>query len=554
MDNINSPADPAILSFLKTIPKSFGEQAHLAACLETLLRHIPAGVIISEAPSGRILYRNEQMEQQLGHPIAAPENVAQYAVRRGFHPDGEPYAPHDWPLARAITTGEVIAGEEIHIERLDGTRLALLVSASPVRDQLGNIIAGIVVQQDITEHRQTTDALKNCMRLETAARREAETASAFKDKFIAMISHELRTPLNPIAITLCAMELDPRLPQDLKDDVAMLRRNIGLETRLIDDLLDVTSAASGKLILDVKPTRLHALLRDVVEIVGAEALERKQKLTLDLKAVEDTVDGDAVRLQQVFWNVLKNAIRFTPIGGEIFIRSLTPSQGTIAIEVQDGGMGISAQALPRIFGAFEQGASHQTWHFGGLGLGLTICEAIIDLHGGKISAACTSPGEGACIRVELPIGSAMEATITALPTTAREDSDSLRILVVEDHVDTLRVLRRLLESVGYLVATAETAAAAMSYVTANDFDMLLSDIGLPDASGWELVGQIKKLQDVPAIAISGFGSKSDIKKSRDAGFYGHLTKPLDFKLLQSTIQQAAKKGRTPCVPLAASVM
>jgi CheY-like chemotaxis protein len=264
-----------------------------------------------------------------------------------------------------------------------------------------------------------------------------------------------------------------------------------------------------------------------------------------LKAIEDTVGGDAVRLQQVFWNVLTNAIKFTPIGGEICIRTLMPREGTIVIEVQDGGMGITAEALPRIFGAFEQGSSRLNWHFGGLGIGLTICKAIVDLHGGNISAACTGAGEGACIRVELPVTIAIEDAIASSPGKEGEPSDPLRILVVEDHVDTLRVLRRLLESVGYLVATAQTAAAAMSYVAANDFDMLLSDIGLPDRNGWELVRQIKKLQNVPAIAISGFNSMNDIRKSRQAGFYGHLAKPLDFQLLQSTIHAAVQKGHAP---------
>ena len=217
------------------------------AYLETLLRHIPAGVIISEAPGGRVLFGNERMEEILGHPIVAPKNVADYVVWRGFHPDGRPYAPHEWPLARAITSGEVVTGEEIHIERPDGRRLALLISAAPIRDRLGKILAGIVVEQDITDHKQTSDALKNSVHLEQEARCEAELANKFKDQFIAMVSHELRTPLNPVVMTLAAMEVDPRLPEDFHDDVAMLRRNIGIETKLIDDLLDVTSIATNSL-------------------------------------------------------------------------------------------------------------------------------------------------------------------------------------------------------------------------------------------------------------------------------------------------------------------
>ena len=522
--------------------------------LEALLLQIPAGVMISEAPSGRVLYGNERMEQLLGHPLAPPTNVAEYAVWRGFHPDGEPYLPHEWPLARTITTGEIISAEEVHIERPDGTRLAILISASPVRDRLGKILAGIVVEQDITEHRETLDALKNSMRLETEARVQAETAIKFRDQFVAMVSHELRTPLNPVALTLAAMELDPRLPKDLQDEVAMLRRNVGIETKLIDDLLDLTSIANGKFSLDMKPTAMHALLREVTEIVEGETLARLQRVTLELHALDDTVGGDAVRLQQVFWNIVKNAVKFAPVGGQIHIRTFNPGPLTIAIEVQDSGVGISADALPRIFAAFEQGDANLTWQFGGLGLGLTICKAIVDLHGGHIEAASGGVGKGARIRVELPIMSAVEKVADAPARIQSEPSDSLRVLVVEDHADTLRVLRRLLESSGYVVATAGSAAAAMSYATANEFDVLVSDIGLPDRSGHELLRQVKKVHNVPAIAISGFGSAADIKKSRDAGFYGHLTKPLDFKLLHATIQHAMHKGRAPHAPLVISVL
>jgi PAS domain S-box-containing protein len=493
--------------------------------------------MISEAPSGRVLYGNERMEQLLGHPLASPKNVEEYTIWRGFHPDGRPYLPHEWPLARTITTGEVVRAEEIHIERPDGTRLALLISASPVRDRLGKILAGIVVEQDITEHRQTLDALKISMRLETEARVEAETAIKFKDQFVAMVSHELRTPLNPVALSLAAMESDSRLPKDLQDEIAMVRRNIGMETKLIDDLLDVTSIANGKFSLDLKPTAMHALLREVIGIVEGESVARQQRVTLELQAQDDTVGGDAVRLQQVFWNVVKNAVKFAPVGGQIRIRTSNPGPAAIAIEVQDWGAGISADALPRIFGAFEQGHANRNWESGGLGLGLTICKAIVDLHGGHIQAASDGPGKGARFRVELPISRAIEKAINAPLRKPSEPSDSLRILVVEDHVDTLRVLRRLLESLGYVVATAGSAAAAMSYVAANDFDVLVSDIGLPDRSGLDLMRQLKSVRPVPAVAISGFGSAGDIQNSLDAGFCAHLTKPLDLKALHATIQR-----------------
>jgi PAS domain S-box-containing protein len=550
---VNAMPSPLGLAFyFRDVTKqrrSTGDLEHLAeqifsqhAYLETLLRHIPAGVIISEAPSGRVLFGNERMEELLGHPVVPPKNVAEYGVWRGFHPSGRPYDPHEWPLARAITTGEVISGEEIHIERLDGKKLALLVSAAPIRNRLGTILAGIVVEQDITEHQQMADALKNSVQLEQQARHETETANKFRDEFIAMVSHELRTPLTPVVMSLAAMEQDPQLPEELQDEVAMLRRNVGLETKLIDDLLDVTSIRNGKFRLNVRPVGIHPLLREVAEIVGGEAENRSQKLTLSLTAHDDRVGGDPVRLHQVFWNILKNAVKFTPIGGEISIRTLNPKSAAIAIEVKDGGVGIAPEAMPRIFGAFEQADQSTSRQFGGLGIGLAICKAIVDLHGGSIHAESAGAGKGARFRVELPITRDIEKIATKIPDQVKKVADSVRLLVVDDHEDTRRVLSRLLKSLGYLVATAGSAVAALNYVAEHEVDVLVSDIGLPDSTGHDLLRQVKKIRNVPAVAVSGYGSDIDLQNSLDAGFYAHLTKPLDFDLLHATIQKAAHEG------------
>lgn len=509
------------------------------AYLETLLRHVPAGVMISEAPGGRVLYGNERMEQIMGQPIASPNSVAEYSVWRGFHPDGRPYEPHEWPLARAITTGEVVTGEEIHIERSDGRRLALLVSAAPIRDRLGNILAGIVIDQDITERNETSDALKRSIHLEQQARSEAEQANKSKDQFIAMVSHELRTPLTPVVMGLAAIELDSHLPAQLHDDLAMIRRNVALETRLIDDLLDLTSIANGKFRLEVKPTDVHDLLRDVAQIVGGDAQARGQKLTLDLSAPDDAVAGDPVRLHQVFWNILKNAVKFTPRGGEISLRTFNPRPGTLTIEVQDAGVGIAPDALPHIFGAFQQAHRDAQRRFGGLGIGLTICKAIVDLHGGVIRADSAGAGAGSRFQVELP-GARLTDGAAGFPHVAAKNGNAIRLLVVDDHEDTLHVLGRWLEKNGYSLATAGSATAALNYAAKHDFDVLVSDLGLPDISGHELVQRVRRIRNVPAVAVSGFGAPADIQKSREAGFYAHLTKPIDFELLHTTIQQAAR--------------
>jgi PAS domain S-box-containing protein len=520
------------------VEENFSQHAYL----ETLLRHVPAGVMISEAPSGRLLFGNERMEQIIGHSIVSPNSVAEYAVWRGFHPDGRPYEPHEWPLARAVTTGEVVSCEEIHIERLDGGRLVLLVSAAPIRDRHGNILAGIVIDQDITERNKSAEALKISAQDEQLARRDAEQANKAKDQFIAMVSHELRTPLTPVVMGLAAMDMDPDLPQDFREDLAMIRRNVAIETKLIDDLLDLTSMVNGKFRLDVKQTGIHELLREVTKIVGVDIQGKGQTLTVDLAADDDTVAGDAVRLQQVFWNILKNAVKFTPCGGEICLRTFNLKPGTVTIEVQDAGVGIAQEALDNIFAPFEQAHMGIRSQFGGLGVGLTIGKAIVDLHGGSIRAESRGIGKGARFRVELPGTRRLEDSPTKAPRAAAKIGNSIRVLIVDDHEDTLHVLRRLLEKIGYSLATAGSATAALHYAAENDFDVLVSDLGLPDISGHELVRQIKKIRNVPAVAVSGFGTRADILKSREAGFYAHLTKPVDFELLHTTIQQAARVG------------
>jgi CheY-like chemotaxis protein len=390
------------------------------------------------------------------------------------------------------------------------------------------------------------------VRLEQQARLDAELASRFKDQFIAMVSHELRTPLTPVVMSLAALELDPQLPVDLQDEIAMLRRNVAIETKLIDDLLDVTSITNHKFRLDVKPTSIHALLREVAEMIGGDANIKSQKLLLELVAEDDTVQGDLLRLHQVFWNILRNAVKFAPYGGEIRISTLNPTPGAIEVAVKDGGVGISAQALPRIFSAFEQADQGMDRQFGGLGIGLTIAKAIVDLHGGSIHAESAGPGKGARFRVELPLTRESEVAAAKIPEKVTKTAISLRILAVDDHEDTLRVLRRLLQLLGYSLATADSATAALNYAATNEFDVLLSDIGLPDENGHDLLRKMKRIRNVPAIAVSGYGSATDIQNSLDAGFCAHLTKPLDCDRLHATIQKVVREGSWRAAPLARS--
>ncbi|MDP9175980.1 MAG: ATP-binding protein [Planctomycetota bacterium] len=514
----------------------FCEQAYV----DNLLRHIPAGVMICEAPGGRILYENERIEKNFGHRIIPPNSIEEYANWQGFHSDDRPYEAHEWPLARSILTGEVVNGEEISIKRSDGKRMILLVASAPIRNKAGEILAGMVIDHDITDRKQRADELQNLVLSEQEARRTAEAANRSKDEFIAVLSHELRTPLTPVVMTLSALETDMSLPEAMRDDVMMIRRNVELEMKLIDDLLDVTRITNGKLRMEMRPANIVTLLQNVLEILRSDFNTKGQKLTCKFDALETVVSGDSARLHQVFWNLLKNAIKFSPEAGQICIRTSNPSPGILSVEICDSGEGIDATAMPRIFAAFEQADHGVTRKFGGLGLGLTISKAIMDLHGGTIRAQSDGKGHGSRFTLEFHTTAAVERLVERITGTLQEKKPTnvSRVLLVDDHRDTLRVLRRLLESLGYQVATAMSVNAALSYLATNAIDVLVSDIGLPDASGHDLMRQLRQVQNVPGVAVSGFGSEADVQNSYDAGFCAHLTKPIDLHVLHAAIQRA----------------
>lgn len=385
--------------------------------------------------------------------------------------------------------------------------------------------------------------LRDLLAGERAARVEADIANRAKDRFLAILSHELRTPLSPVVMAIAAMETDTRLPPPLRSDVSMMRRNIDLEVKLIDDLLDMSRVTTGKLRLHPAPVSVHSLLGHVFEIC-AEDLEAKHlTLDVDLGAEVDLVTADAARLQQVFWNILKNAVKFTPEHGTISVRTLTSGEGRLLVEVRDSGVGISGDVLPKIFDAFEQGDRRGDGQ-SGLGLGLAISKALVELHGGTITAA--SEGQGACFTVELA---------TTRPEKPKEERSGAvaavaaverpRLLVVEDHEDTAEILTRLLDLCGYEVTAVHTVADALAAASAKPFDLLISDIGLPDGSGLDLMRQVRERLGISGIALSGYGMEEDIEKSRDAGFLDHLVKPVNVDYLKSTIHRIVSRSAPP---------
>jgi hypothetical protein len=371
-----------------------------------------------------------------------------------------------------------------------------------------------------------------------AAKDEAEAANRAKDQFLAVLSHELRTPLSPVVMTIGAMEDDPELPERLREEVAMVRRNIELETKLIDDLLDVSRVISGKLRLRMESVRLHEVLRHVLEVCEQDRACKALEVATDLAATEDRVIGDSARLEQVFWNLLKNAIKFTPERRRILVRTRDVGGGRVRVEVVDTGVGIPPEALPRLFNAFEQGNAAVTHQFGGLGLGLAISKAVVDLHGGTIHAHSDGAGAGATFAVELATAAAARNGEHApAPSKSTNGKHLPRVLLVEDHADTARALSRLLKNSGYPVRTAGTVADALRLADAETFDLVVSDIGLPDATGYDLMRALRDRHGIKGIALSGYGMDEDMRRSREAGFVDHLTKPINLPQLEAVIRR-----------------
>lgn len=365
----------------------------------------------------------------------------------------------------------------------------------------------------------------------------AEAASKAKDHFLAALSHELRTPLAPVLMKVSALAQSLDLPESLRADLKMIQRNVELEAKLIDDLLDLTRVSRGKLSLHFEVTDVHALLAHVVAICS-EGVESRLAIELVPNAAKRHVWADSARLQQVFWNLLKNAVKFTPEEGTITVRTSNPEPGRIEVAVIDPGIGIAPDQLPRLFDAFEQGDSTVSRTFGGLGLGLAICKALVDQHGGTLTGLSAGRGKGATFTVGLATVASPTAEIR-LPVVSPAEPSPLRLLLVEDNEPTLEVMTTLLEMVGHEVSAAPDLRTARRLAESHSFDLLVSDLGLPDGSGLDLMRELRERYGLRGIAVSGFGMEDDLRRSREAGFLEHLVKPVDVDKLKAALARAA---------------
>jgi PAS domain S-box-containing protein len=438
-------------------------------------------------------------------------------------------------FARAVEGRGPDYDDEMRVVRTDGTVLWLMVRARIQRDESGRAVRLIGVNADITDRKRAEQALRQA---EERRRLAAEAANRAKDEFLAVLSHELRTPLTPVLAVVSALESAPDLPERHRDDLRMARRNIELEARLIDDLLDLNRIAHGKLEIHLGAVDFHEEIRQALRRIEAETAARHIEVATELNAGYWRGRADAARLQQVLWNLLKNAVKFTPSGGRIEVRTAQSGTESLRIEVADNGIGIDPGALPGIFNAFEQGDAGHARQFGGLGLGLAISRALVELHGGVLTAASAGRGQGAVFTLELPLPERMEEEPEEREACRPQaPSHGLRILLVEDHCDTAEIMARLMEAAGHRVRTADCVAAALREAGSGEFDVVVSDIGLPDGSGHDLMRELRARHRLRGIALSGYGMEEDLQRSREAGFALHLTKPVDLRRLEAALRE-----------------
>ena len=396
----------------------------------------------------------------------------------------------------------------------------------------------LLMIEEITERKQMEEGLKSAIVSTQRAKEAAEIANRAKDEFIAVLSHELRTPLTPVLATVSAFLEQDEMPVSIRSDMELICRNVEMEAALIDDLLDVTRISRGKIALQQETLNIHDCLRTTLEICQDEITSKCLEMQLEFHAAQHHVWADPARLRQVFWNLLKNAVKFTHRGGRITLRTHNVGD-RVQIEFSDTGIGIAPEIQPIIFNIFEQGEQSRIRQFGGLGLGLHIAQAVVKLHEGRLTAFSEGKNKGATFTVELATVPPPQGN-PVLPTpTAEPEKGALRILLVEDHLDSMLCLIKLLERSGHTVTTAENVRTALELAEGHEFDLLISDLGLPDGSGLDVMRHVKEHSGIPGIALSGFGAEEDIRQSRAAGFADHLTKPINIAALRTAIQQLA---------------
>ncbi|MEP6635269.1 MAG: PAS domain S-box protein [Acidobacteriota bacterium] len=439
-----------------------------------------------------------------------------------------------------ISQGDSWSGEFI-CKKKDGTDFPALVTDSPIHDERGALIGIVGVSIDITDRKRAEDERAALLQSEREARGQAEEANRLKDEFLATLSHELRNPLNVIlgyAEVLLRSEEAKHSPF-VSRAAEILKRNALAQSQLVRDLLDLSRLHMGKLSLNLEALSLTNTINDAVETVRSETAEKEIDVRIDVPEEVVFVDGDPLRMEQVVWNLLNNAVKFTPPGGKVTVK-LRDEGGHAVLTVEDTGQGIAPEFLPHVFEMFRQADASTSRRHGGMGIGLALVQELVQLHNGSVSVYSEGAGTGARFVVKLPLSRATNKTNTEGSKIEPEVLSQMRILVVDDSVDTVDMLRHLFEMDGATVRTAGGGAEALEIAEQEKFDVILSDISMPGMDGFELLRRLRTLphgKDVPVLALTGFGRVEDVERAKAEGFFSHVTKPVDVGAIIEILQK-----------------
>jgi PAS domain S-box-containing protein len=506
--------------------------------IEALMEVMPVAVWQAHDPNCRRIMGNRVANELLGLPpgtnsSARPPSGEIPLSLRYFRKDVE-LSPEALPMQRAAATGQPVRDSEVEVRLADGTLKTLYGSAIPLFDAAGAVRGGVAAFLDITDRKRLEEELH--LRVEQLAESDRR-----KDEFLAMLAHELRNPLAPIRTALEVLRR--RGGEAFTDDLGeMMERQVRHVVRLVDDLLDVSRITRGKIELRRESVDLTAAVRRAVEAARATLDERQHQLEIKLPERPVWIDADPARLEQVLANLLANAAKYTPPGGRIGVTVEVAGNEAI-FRVQDNGIGISSDMVARIFDLFQQGDRVPGRVSEGLGIGLTLVQRLVQMHGGSIEAESPGVGQGSTFTVRLPLGEAPSAPIAAQMTTEPE-LRSLHVLVCDDNIDAAESLATLLRLMGHTAHTTHDGPTALAVACEQHADVALLDIGLPRGmDGYELARRIREegKQPVPMlVALTGFGQDEDRQRATAAGFDVHLVKPAAPEAILDLLRSVAE--------------
>jgi PAS domain S-box-containing protein len=452
----------------------------------------------------------------------------------------------------AVTPQQPAAKLAYRFTRADGRLVHIEESCTATFDAEGTLTGLVGVAMDVTERRLAEQERESLLKRERAARQEAEQAMLLRDEFLGTVSHELRTPLNAILGWAQILQSGPRTADALQSGLATIARNARLQTQLIDDLLDLSRLGGGRLRLDAQPIDVVGVVRDAVLAVTPAASARDVRLYQEAPSGPLLVTGDAERLQQVFWNLLVNAVKFTEPGGKIRVQ-VDQVEGRARIRVNDTGKGIAADFLPHVFDRFRQADGSTTRRHSGLGIGLALVRQLVEMHGGAVSAESRGEGLGATFTVELPslrTGPHAVPSHTGTPSPVVEPHRGITVLVVDDDPDAREVCSHLLEASGARVLTAAGADDGLHLVRSEHPDVLVADIGMPGVDGYAFIKAVRALPpdegaDIPAVALTALVRDEDRTRAIEAGYQSHLAKPVNRDALLTTLSRLYPRRSRP---------